>query len=190
MDFKEYDVVVVGAGSAGIAAAVSAARNGARVALVEAGPMLGGELLTGMTIDGAINGRGEPTVGGVLADLLDICRESGGFVAPLNDWRLIQYYAYDPEIMKIAIVRLVFEAGVDVMLHTVVTDAAHSNGRVNGIIVHGKSGLMFLSARTFVDASGEGVLSAEAGASSLPMPEGEIPQPVSMMFRMSAPRNL
>ena len=53
METRKYDVVVVGGGSAGIAAAVAAARNGAKTCLVEAGPMIGGELLTGMTIDGA-----------------------------------------------------------------------------------------------------------------------------------------
>ena len=70
MQSKQFDLVVVGAGSAGIAAAIAAARNGARVALVESGAVLGGELLSGMTIDGAINARGQPIVGGVLDDLV------------------------------------------------------------------------------------------------------------------------
>lgn len=185
MHIRNYDVVVVGGGSAGIAAAVSAARNGVRTALVEAGPMLGGELLTGMTIDGAINGQGQPTVGGVIDDLLDLCREMGGFVAPLNDWRLIHYVAYDPEIMKMAVSRLVFESGVDVFLHSFADEVVHADGRVSGIIVRNKMGRTLLTADSFVDASGDGDLCAMTGAPMLAMGEGEKPQPISMMFRMS-----
>ena len=53
----ESDVVILGAGAAGIAAALASARGGARTTLVEAGPMPGGELISGMAIDGALNGR-------------------------------------------------------------------------------------------------------------------------------------
>jgi hypothetical protein len=185
MQTEHYDVVVVGAGSAGIAAAVASARNGARTALVEAGPMLGGELLTGMTIDGAINGRGEPTVGGIMDELLDLCRAMGGFVAPLNDWRLIHYVAYDPEFMKMAIARLVFESGVDVWLHTFADETVTRDGHVEGIVVRNKSGRTLLSAKSFVDASGDGDLCAMAGAPMLTVDRNEKPQPISMMFRMS-----
>lgn len=185
MHIKNYDVVVVGAGSAGIAAAVASARNGARTALVESGPMLGGELLTGMTIDGAINGRGEPTVGGIIDELLDLCRGLGGFVASLNDWRLIQYVAYDPEIMKMAIARLVFEAGVDVYLHTFADEVVHADGRIEGVIVRNKGGRTLLGAHGFVDASGDGDLCAMANAPMLTVAQDEKPQPVSMMFRMA-----
>ena len=152
MTSQDYDVIVLGGGSAGIAAAVAAARNGARTALVEAGPMLGGELLTGMTVDGAINGRGEDTVGGVLSDLLQLCRDMGGFVVKLNDWRLIQYVAYDPEIMKIAIPQLVFGAGVTVYLQTFAEETVQDGGRISGLVVRNKGGRQLLTARAFVDA--------------------------------------
>lgn len=185
MQKKHFDVVVVGGGSAGIAAAVSAARNGAKVALVEAGPMLGGELLTGMTIDGALNGRGEWIVGGVINDLLAICRQFDGFVAPLNDWRLIQYVAYDPEIMKIAVATLVFEAGVEVYLHSFADDVVNSDGQIDGIIVRNKQGRTLFAAETFVDASGDADLCFMANAAMLPSEQHSNPQPVSMMFRMS-----
>ncbi len=102
--------------------------------------MLGGELLTGMTVDGAINGRGEDTVGGVLNDLLQLCRDMGGFVAKLNDWRLIQYVAYDPEIMKIAIPQLVFGAGVTVHLQTFAEETVQNGGRLSGLVVRNKGG--------------------------------------------------
>ncbi|WP_164829542.1 FAD-dependent oxidoreductase [Sinorhizobium medicae] len=185
MKSQNYDVIVLGGGSAGIAAAVAAARNGARTALVEAGPMLGGELLTGMTVDGAINGRGEDTVGGVLNDLLQLCRDMGGFVAKLNDWRLIQYVAYDPEIMKIAIPQLVFGAGVTVHLQTFAEETVQNGGRLSGLVVRNKGGRQLLTARAFVDASGDGDLCAMAGVEMLSVGRDEKPQPMSMMFRMA-----
>lgn len=185
MQIKSYDVVVIGGGSAGFAAAIAAARNGARTALVEAGPALGGELLTGMTIDGAINARGEWIVGGVLNDVLDACRKLGGFVAPLNDWRLIQYVAYDPEIIKIAIPQLVFDAGVDVLLHTFAADVVRDGKRIAGVVVRNKHGSTLLTAGSFVDASGDADLCAMAGAAMLPHEGTDNPQPVSMTFRMA-----
>lgn len=182
---QQFDVIVLGGGSAGIAAAVASARNGARTALVEAGPMLGGELLTGMTVDGAINGRGEDTVGGVLTALLQLCRDMGGFVAKLNDWRLIQYVAYDPEIMKIAVPQLVFDAGVTVYLQTFAEEVVKEGGKVAGLVVRNKGGRHLLTASAFVDASGDGDLCAMAGAAMLSVGRDEKPQPMSMMFRMA-----
>ena len=68
---ENYDVVVVGGGCAGVAAAVSAAKNGAKTLLIDAGSMVGGELITGLPVDGALNARGEWIVGGVLTEILD-----------------------------------------------------------------------------------------------------------------------
>src|SRR5690606_18625043 len=169
----------------GNGASEAAARTGARTALIEAGQMLGGELLRGMTVDGAINGRGEDTVGGVLNDLLQLCRDMGGFVAKLNDWRLIRYVAYDPEIMKIAIPQFVFGAGVTVYLQTFAEEVAQDGGRISGLVVRNKGGRQLLTARAFVDASGDGDLCAMAGAEMLSVGGDEKPQPMSMMFRMA-----
>ena len=185
MQAKKFDLVVLGAGSAGIGAAVAAARNGARVALVEAGTALGGELLTGMTIDGAINAHGEPIVGGVLDDLVAACKALGGFVERLSDWRLIRYIAYDPEIMKIAVAQTVYEAGVHVMLYTFADEVVRDGDRVQGVVVRNKTGRTLLMADAFVDASGDGDLCALAGCPMLTPDAGEKLQPVSMMFRMA-----
>jgi len=185
IDHQNFDIIIVGAGSAGIAAAIAAARRGARTALVEAGGMLGGELLTGMTIDGAINARGEQVSGGIIDMLLERCEAMGGFVRRLNDWRLIQYIAYDPEIMKIAIPQLVYEAGVKVFLNTFAEDVVGGRGRVDGVIVRNKAGRSLLSARVVIDCSGDGDICAAAGARMLPRGADERLQPVSMMFRMA-----
>jgi hypothetical protein len=189
METRKYDVVVVGGGSAGIAAAVAAARNGAKTCLVEAGPMIGGELLTGMTIDGALNARGEWIVGGVINDLLKACREMGGFIERLNDFRLIQYVAYDPEILKIAIAQVVYDSGVDVLLYTFADDVVKSGDRIEGVVVRNKNGRTLLSAKSFIDCSGDADLCLMGGAQMLPHDDDGPPQPVSMMFRMAGVEN-
>ena len=84
---QRVDVVVIGAGAAGVGAAIAAARNGATTLLVDAGPTVGGELLTGMTIDGAVNARGEMVVGGPLNEIIDECKAMDGFVGIFNDHR-------------------------------------------------------------------------------------------------------
>ena len=58
LHFERWDVLVVGGGAAGIGAAVAAARNGARVLLVNSGPMVGGELVSGIPVDGCLSAAG------------------------------------------------------------------------------------------------------------------------------------
>ena len=99
----QFDVVVLGGGASGVAAAAAAAKNGQKTLIIEAGPMLGGELLSGMSLDGVLNARGEYVVGGFSDELFDECRGMDGFVGPIHDHRLICYVCVDPEVMKIAV---------------------------------------------------------------------------------------
>lgn len=182
LDLKA-DVVVLGAGAAGVAAALAAALQGRRVTLIDAGAMPGGELLTGMAVDGALNGRGEWISGGVSRMLFDECERLGGYIGPLCDWRLIHYVCYDPEIMKLAVANLLARHGVDLLLHSFVHDAEVEDGRVISIQVINKRGNTRIAAPLFIDASGDGDLAVMAGASYLSGEQGEY-QPLSIMFRM------
>lgn len=181
----EFDVVVLGAGAAGIAAAVAAARGGARTVLVDAGSMPGGELLSGMAIDGAVNGRGEWIVNGVARELFDELARLGGLIGALNDWRLIWYVCVDPELMKLAVLRLLDRHGVRLLLHTTAIGAVATAGRVEGLRVLDKRGERVLRAPMFVDCSGDADLAAWAGGAVESGGEGGVYQPVSLMFRMS-----
>lgn len=182
---EEADVVVLGAGASGVATAIAAARAGARTVLVEAGPMPGGELLSGMAIDGALNGRGEWVLGGVGRKLVDDCRSLGGFAEALCDFRLIWYVCLDPEVMKVAVVRALAQAGVRLLLHTVAVAVETDGPRLRALHVQNKSGRTRIGARWFVDCSGDAELVRSAGGEVLHGgPAGEM-QPVSMMFRMA-----
>lgn len=182
---RAADVVVLGAGASGVAAAIAAARRGLRVMLVEAGSMPGGELASGMAIDGALNGRGQWVMGGVGRELVEDCRALGGFAEPLNDFRLIWYVCIDPEVMKLAVARRLASAGVQLLLHTVATAVETDGQQVQALHVLNKSGRTRIAARHFIDCSGDADLVRAAGGEVLQGgPQGEL-QPVSMMFRMS-----
>lgn len=178
------DVVVLGAGSAGVCAAIAAARSGRSTLLLDAGPMPGGELLTGMAVDGALNGRGEWVVGGIAAELFAECERLGGYIGALNDWRLIHYVCYDPEVMKLAVVGLLARHGVRLLLHSFLHTVEVDDGVVKSIVVLNKQGNVRISAPVFIDASGDGDLAVLAGASYQSGENGQF-QPVSVMFRMA-----
>ncbi|WJR79237.1 FAD-dependent oxidoreductase [Bradyrhizobium sp. NP1] len=184
-----YDVAVIGGGAAGIAAAVAAAKSGSKTILVEAGPILGGELLSGMSIDGVLNGRGEWVVRGVADEIFEECRKMDGFIGPLHDYRLICYICVDPEIMKIAVMRVLERYGVTPALYTQVTDVVAQDGVIKSVILTHKNQRTILSAKYFIDASGDGDVAAMAGApTELSDEKGDL-QPLSLMFRMSGVEN-
>src|SRR5690554_505684 len=181
---RDYDVVVVGAGSSGISAAISAARNGARTLLLEAGPMVGGELISGLPVDGALNARGEWIVGGVLRELLESCKALDGYIGPVFDWRLNYGVCFDPEIMKIVVIEALACAGVDTLLYTLAQEPVVVDGRIHGLMVANKNGRALITAKVFVDCSGDGDIAVNAGAQfEFGGPSGEL-QPVSLVFRM------
>jgi len=180
-----YDVVVVGGGASGIAAAAAAARNGSRTLIIEAGPILGGELLSGMSLDGVLNARGEYVVGGISDELFAECRRMDGFIGPIHDHRLICYVCVDPEVMKIAVARVLARYGVTPWLYSFVEDVVADDGTVHSLAVVNKRGRTIVTADQFIDCSGDGDVAAQAGAPfEVSDRTGQL-QPISLMFRMS-----
>jgi hypothetical protein len=181
---RSYDVIVIGGGSAGVAAALAAKKNGASVLLVEAGPTVGGELVSGLPIDGCLNVRGEWIVGGVARELFDACDAAGGYIGPVFDWRLMWGVCLDPEVFKLAIVETLARRRVPLLLYTFVEDVVVDGGRVKGVVAVNKNGRTLLMADTFIDCSGDGDVAVLAGADSEKGSlKGEF-QPVTLVFRM------
>ena len=185
LEYEQWDVLVVGGGAAGIGAAVAAARNGARVVLVDAGPMVGGELVSGIPVDGCLSSRGEWVVGGICRDLFEECDRLGGYIGPINDFRSLHVVAVDPEIMKIAVVNILQRAGVVLRLYSYADDVLMERSRVRGVVVVNKGRRVLIEAGVVIDASGDGDVAVAAG---VPFElgdagKGEL-QPVTLMFRM------
>jgi ribulose 1,5-bisphosphate synthetase/thiazole synthase len=167
----EYDVVVLGGGPAGIAAAVAAARAGRSTLLVERYGFLGGMgTAAGVTnfcgLHANVHGEIRQVVHGVADGLLERIARLGGLNEPHSLFgHKIVAQAYDTAAYKIAADDLLLSAGVQVLFHAVGTGVVMREAReVQALLVETRSGRRAVVARAFIDASGDGDLCAWAGA--------------------------
>jgi FAD dependent oxidoreductase len=167
--YGEFEVVVLGGGPAGIAAAASAARNGARVLLVERYGFLGGMgTAAGVTnfcgLHANVHGEIRQVVHGVADDLLARMRALGGLNEPHLVLGKIFAQAYDMSAFKCAADQLLLAAGVQMLFHAfaagVIKNAA---GRVDTLLLETKSGRVAVRGRCFIDCSGDADLAHWAG---------------------------
>ncbi len=155
---EEADVVVCGAGPAGIAAAIAAARAGARTRLLEVHGCLGGVWTAGL-LCWILDVQNK---GGLMKRVADeLARRGAGALHGEGGGKAV---GYDVEIMKLLLEELCGEAGVRVQLHTRVTAAAKdAGGRLAIAVTESKSGRQAWAGKVFVDATGDGDLAAQAG---------------------------
>ncbi|CAM3416056.1 FAD-dependent oxidoreductase [Marinicrinis lubricantis] len=189
MSFEQtYDVAVLGGGPAGIAAAISAARSGAKTILVERYGFLGGMstlalVYPWMTFHTA---TGQQVIRGIAQEIVDRLqqvnaspghlRDTVGFVHTLTP--------YDPERYKLLAFEMLEEAGVELLLHSVLTDARMEKGWIQAVTVRSRSSPLTIRAKAFVDATGDGELAYLAGAPWEFGNERSKVQPMTMKFRM------
>lgn len=166
----QYDVLVAGAGVAGIGAAVAAARSGARTALVEKTILTGGLATAGLILVylPLSDARGRQVTFGLAEELLHRSLRYGPGDVPA-DWHdpntPSRYRAvFSPAALVLALDELLVEAGVDVWLDTLICAPILDGCRVTGLEVENKSGRGALAARCVVDASGDADVAHRAGA--------------------------
>lgn len=172
------DVAVIGGGSAGIAAASAAARNGASTVLVERYGFLGGTSTAGMvgpfmtsyTADGK-----RQLVAGLFQEVIDRMVAMGGAVDPSmtesgSAWSsFIQLghanvTPFHVESLKMAALEMVCDAGVQIRFHTSFVDAVMQCEQISGIVILDKAGLGLLRPQVVIDTSGDGDIAVKAGA--------------------------
>jgi hypothetical protein len=169
--FGEYEVVVLGGGPAGIAAALAAGRRGRSTLLIERYGFLGGAgtaagLSTFCGLHAVVHGRHERVIHGIATDILDRLAAMDGLNAPhLTVQNKIQAQAYDISAFKIAADELMAEAHVKVLFHAFAAGAVMADeSRIDALIVETKSGRFAVRGQIFIDGSGDGDLAAWAGA--------------------------
>lgn len=190
--YAESDVVVLGGGPAGIAAAAAARRMGCSTLLVERYGFLGGMgTAAGVTnfcgFYANVHGEHRQVVFGVAQELLERMGRMGGLSRPhpsLGGRILAQ--AYDTSVYKIAADELLLSSGVEVLFHALgVGVVMEGESRVEALVVETKSGRLGIRGRVFVDCSGDGDLAAWAG---VPYEKGKGPGELlypTTMFRVN-----
>ena len=162
----DVDVCVIGGGPGGLPAAIAAARQGANTLLLEMQGFLGGMATAGLIgpILGHTGSRASnPVVGGIPQEICERMAQIGEareWERAVKEWGV----AFNPEGLKIIADRMVHESGVQVLLHTFFVDSVVRDGRLTHVIIESKSGRQAVTARVFVDATGDADVAHRAGA--------------------------
>lgn len=176
--YGRYDVIVVGGGPAGWAAALSCVRNGAKTIIIEKFPFFGGTGTASLMacIVGYRN-QVKPddlqTSKGIAQELILGLKEINGLgkytsykaedQRPTLKGELNYSYSIDSEKTKYLMTKLLYEAGAKILFHTLFVDSIMEGNRIAGIIIENKSGRQAIYGNIVIDASGDADVSFKAG---------------------------
>lgn len=172
------DVLVLGGGPAGVAAAICAARQGADTLLIEQMGEVGG-----IATEGMMSHWTGDTRGGIYEEILQRSADYSDPKAMAGDTYLRQII--NPERLKTVLLEMLEEAHAHYLLYTIAASPIVESGRLRGVIIENKSGRQAVLAKIVIDASGDGDIAARAGAeySKGRETDGSM-QPVSLMFKV------
>ena len=202
--YGKYDVAVIGGGPAGVCAAISAARKGMKVLLVEATGSLGGmatsakvgPFMTNYDKDGEVQ-----TVGGLFSEIVDRLVQIGGAFLPetieadsVYTSFIKRYHRhvtpFDSFRLELVLDEMVRKAGAEVLCYTQFSDCIVEDGIIRAVILNALEGLIAVEAEQFIDCTG---IAAVANCAGVPTYKGEeesgVPQPGTLMFEVGGVRD-
>ena len=169
----KYDVIVCGGGIAGVTAAVSAARQGRSVLLIEKSIQLGGLATIGLIswYEPLCDGNGNRVMNGMTLELLDLCIKYGfhtlddswkdGAVHSDSRKRMCTYFSHS--LFAMALDSFVLDSGVTILLDTYVTATKVKNNRIEGIFIENKDGRGYYKCSMVVDCTGDADIAIQSG---------------------------
>ncbi|MBE6690479.1 MAG: FAD-dependent oxidoreductase [Ruminococcaceae bacterium] len=178
------DIVVIGGGPGGLAAAVTAARQGASVLLVERLGYLGGQLGSGLPLLGFLDKKRRCIIGGFAQEFVDRMQAVGGSYGHEYCPHHLSTTLLDPFYARILAFEMVKEAGAEILLHCELSDVKKENGKIVAVTVTGKGQSVELLADIFVDGTGDADLAFMAGAECMKGNEDGMLQPPTLMFNL------
>lgn len=162
------DVIVVGAGTTGVVAALAAAKTGAKTCLIDSSGYLGGTTFALGNVVGFHNNRGKAVVAGVPQQIVDRLVIEGGVVGkghiPNPGGMGGTVTLIDSAVYNLVAFEMMAEAGLELMLHTLVLGVERDGAVLKGIKIANKGGQRTIFARTIVDCSGDADVAMMAGA--------------------------
>lgn len=190
---NKYDVIVAGGGFAGVSAAISAARGGASVLLIEYNNCLGGaaaECLVNPFMPFHTKGEDGKLMLLSTGIFSEICDNMKKLDCELNGREYVDdgkpMHTFNEELLKIVLQRMVLEAGVKLLFHTRCVGVKKNGERIEAVTVSNKSGIYDIEATCFIDCTGDADISAMSGCPVRVGREADgLCQPMTLCFRVS-----
>lgn len=168
-----WDVIVCGGGVSGVAAAVQAARSGAKVLLLEKTVSLGGLATIGLIAwyEPLCNGQGLRMMNGMALELFKLAVDQGPHTLP-QSWRGFPERVEDqsrcsgffsPTLLSMALDQWVLDAGVTLALDTLIVRPVMKEGQITGVVTEDKDGRGYHAAKVVIDATGDGDVFVRCG---------------------------
>ncbi len=183
-----FDVVVIGSGSAGASAAITAARLGARTLLVDRLAFMGGTSTAVLDTFYAFYTPGASprrVVGGLGWEVASRLTADGVAFERPNTYGAGTGVTYDAEALKVLWERMAEDAAVELLLHTWATGVRVDAGRLTAVRLWNKGGERWVEAAAFIDASGDADVTAMAGAGYDDAASSDGVQSLSTLFKLA-----
>lgn len=183
----DVDVIVVGAGSAGATAAIAAAQNGAKTVLIERFGFLGGtstqvlDTFYGFYTPGKVAYK---VVGGIPDNVVSALKKRNAAFERPNTFGAGTGITYDPFALQVVWEELTQQAGVQLLYHTYCTDVIMDGQHVRGVVIDGKRGLMRITGKVVIDATGDADVCHQAGVPYERAGDIDPAQTLTTTFRM------
>ncbi len=161
-----FDLIVMGAGSAGASAAIAAARSGSKVLVIDRLPFIGGTSTAVLDTFYGFYTPGEQAkkiVGGIPDDVIDGLKSFGSMVERPNTYGAGTGVTYNPEHLKVVWESLLVKSGAKILLHALLQQVSVKDGRVKELTLATRAGLCSVTGDFFIDATGDADLSNFAG---------------------------